>query len=42
MVLSGALLQDAGIVLVIFPLILLYIVAQRFFVQSMERSGLVG
>lgn len=42
MVLSGALLQDAGIVLVIFPLVLLYVVAQRFFVQSIERSGLVG
>ena len=42
MVLTGALLQDAGIVLVIFPLVLLYIVAQRFFVQSIERSGLVG
>ncbi len=42
MVLTGALLQDAGIVLVIFPLVLLYIAAQKFFVQSMERSGLVG
>lgn len=40
--LSGALIQDAGIVLVIAPLVILYLFTQKFFVQSMERSGLVG
>ena len=40
--LSGALIQNAGIVLIISPLMLLYLFTQKFFVQSMERSGLVG
>ena len=32
----------AGVALVILPLILVYLVGQRFFVQSVERSGIVG
>jgi len=32
----------AGVALVILPLIVLYLIGQRFFVQSVERSGIVG
>jgi multiple sugar transport system permease protein len=32
----------AGVALVILPLIIVYLVGQRFFVQSVERSGIVG
>jgi multiple sugar transport system permease protein len=32
----------AGIVLVIIPIILLYILLQRWFVEGVERSGIVG
>lgn len=32
----------AGIILLILPLVVVYIFCQRFFVQSVERSGLVG
>lgn len=41
-VLAGGLIQNAGIVLIIFPLLILYIVAQKSFVESVSRSGLVG
>lgn len=33
---------DTAIVLTIIPLVILYMFTQRFFVQSVERSGLVG
>lgn len=33
---------DTGVVLLIFPLLILYVFTQKYFVQSMERSGLVG
>lgn len=33
---------DAGLLFLIVPLLLLYVFTQRFFVQSIERSGLVG
>ena len=33
---------DTAIVLTIIPLVILYVFTQRFFVQSVERSGLVG
>lgn len=36
------LLVNAGVVYLIIPLIILYIFTQRYFVQSIERSGLVG
>ena len=32
----------AGVALVILPLILIYLIGQKFFVQSVERSGIVG
>ncbi|MCL2004339.1 MAG: carbohydrate ABC transporter permease [Oscillospiraceae bacterium] len=32
----------AGVALVILPLIVIYLIGQRFFVQSVERSGIVG
>ena len=34
--------QNIGALLAILPLALLYIVAQKFFVQSLDRTGLVG
>ncbi len=34
--------QNIGALLAILPLALLYIVAQKFFVQSLDRAGLVG
>ena len=37
-----ALLRNAGVFLVMSPLLLFYAVTQRFFVESIERSGLVG
>ena len=35
-------LITAGSLLAILPLILLFIVGQKFFVQGIERSGIVG
>lgn len=35
-------LKSAGVLLVILPPILLYLFLQRFFVESVERAGLVG
>lgn len=35
-------MNNAGTLLMIFPLIIIYIVAQRYFVESVERSGIVG
>ncbi len=37
-----AMLRSAGVLLVMFPLMLVYLAAQRFFVESIDRSGLVG
>jgi multiple sugar transport system permease protein len=34
--------QYAGVALIIMPLLLVYLAGQRFFVQSVERSGIVG
>ena len=36
------LIAYAGILFLIVPLLILYAFTQRFFVQSVERSGLVG
>lgn len=33
---------DAGIVLVILPIVLIYILLQRHFIEGVERSGIVG
>ncbi|MHB1483742.1 MAG: carbohydrate ABC transporter permease [Saccharofermentanales bacterium] len=37
-----ALLENAKLMLIIFPLIILYIGAQNFFTESIERSGITG
>lgn len=33
---------DAGIVLVMIPVVLIYIILQRYFIEGVERSGIVG
>lgn len=33
---------DTGLMLVILPLLLVYLVGQRFFVEGVSRSGIVG
>lgn len=33
---------DAGIVLVILPIVIIYLVLQRYFIEGVERSGIVG
>lgn len=37
-----SLLRSAAMMLILLPLLLIYLIAQKFFVQSVERSGLVG
>ncbi|REJ12795.1 MAG: carbohydrate ABC transporter permease [Paenibacillaceae bacterium] len=37
-----SMVQDTGILLAILPLIIIYLVVQRYFVESIERTGLVG
>ena len=37
-----AMIVDTGILLAIAPLIILYLFVQRYFVESIERSGVVG
>lgn len=37
-----ALIIDTGILLAIIPLIILYLIVQRYFVESVERSGIIG
>ncbi|NIK68106.1 multiple sugar transport system permease protein [Paenibacillus sp. BK720] len=37
-----SMVQDTGILLAILPLIVLYLFVQRYFVESIERTGLVG
>lgn len=34
--------QDTGILLAILPLIIIYLFVQRYFVESVERTGIVG
>lgn len=38
----NSLITNAGIVLIIIPMLILYAVLQNYFVQGVERSGLVG
>ena len=33
---------DAGIVLVLLPIVVIYIVLQKYFIEGVERSGIVG
>ena len=35
-------INNAGSILFIFPLVILYLICNRFFVQGIERSGIVG
>ncbi len=37
-----SMVQDTGILLSMLPLIIMYLFLQRYFVQSVERSGVVG
>ncbi len=37
-----SLLRNSAIILILAPLLAVYAVAQRYFIQSIERSGLVG
>src|SRR5690606_40735310 len=37
-----SLAQDTGILLAILPLIIIYLFVQRYFVESVERTGIVG
>nr|WP_055105500.1 hypothetical protein [Paenibacillus ihumii] len=37
-----AMIVDTGILLVIVLLLVLYLFVQRYFVESVERSGIVG
>ncbi len=39
---GSSLITNAGVVMIILPLIVLYAVGQKFFVESISRSGLVG
>ena len=38
----ASMLNNTGSVLVILPLIIIYLIAQRYFVESIERSGIIG
>ena len=37
-----SMVQDTGILLAILPLILIYFFVQRYFVEGIERTGIVG
>ncbi len=37
-----AVLKSTGVLLILLPLLILYLVLQRFFIDGIERSGLVG
>ena len=37
-----SLLNNAGSVLVMLPLFLVYILCQRYFIEGIERSGITG
>lgn len=37
-----AMIRSTGVLLMILPVVILYIIAQRYFVEGIERSGLVG
>ena len=38
----ASILRSVSILLLIFPLMIIYLICQRFFVESVERSGIVG
>lgn len=37
-----SMMNNTGVILVILPLVVLYLVCQKYFVESIERSGIVG
>lgn len=37
-----SMINNTGVILVILPLIVLYLICQKYFVESIERSGIVG
>ena len=37
-----SLLNNTGMILFILPLLILYALMQRYFIESIERTGLVG
>src|SRR5690606_3639990 len=37
-----SMVQDTGILMAILPLIIIYLFVQRYFVESIERTGIVG
>ena len=39
---STAVARNAAAILIILPLMLVYVVCQRFFIQSIEQTGIVG
>lgn len=38
----ASMMNNTGVVLVVLPLVILYLICQRYFVESIERSGIVG
>lgn len=38
----ASMISNTGSLMMVFPLIIIYIFAQRYFVESIERSGIVG
>jgi multiple sugar transport system permease protein len=40
--LLGSTVLEAGCLMVILPLIIMYIIGQRYFTESIERTGIVG
>lgn len=40
--LMGSTVLEAGCLMVILPLIVIYIIGQRYFTESIERTGIVG
>ena len=39
---SLSLLTNAGVILLILPILFIFLIAQRFFVQGVETAGIVG
>lgn len=38
----ASMMNNTGVILVVLPLIVLYLICQRYFVESIERAGIVG
>ncbi len=38
----ASMINNTGVVLTILPLVILYVICQKFFVEGIERSGIVG